>query len=92
MNIDAIYSFDGESYDELKQKTLDDINGDKLKQELAFFKSSINDLSLGNQRGSLDKRGFVFAINGAWGTGKSTAVWTLINELAKDLPDHFVVY
>lgn len=91
MSIDAIYTFDGESYDELKQKTLNSINGDNLKQELAFFKLNIADLSTGNQKGSLDKRGFVVAINGAWGTGKSTATWALINELDKDLPDHFVV-
>lgn len=91
MSIDAIYTFDGESYEELKQKTLEGISGEKLKQELAFFKSNITDLSTGNQKGSLDKRGFVVALNGAWGTGKSTAAWALINELDKDLPDHFIV-
>lgn len=91
MSIDAIYTFDGESYDELRRKTLDGISGDSLKQELDFFKSNITDLSTGNQKNSLDKRGFVVAINGAWGTGKSTATWALINELDKDLPDHFVV-
>ncbi|QQG51227.1 MAG: hypothetical protein HZB75_01845 [Candidatus Saccharibacteria bacterium] len=91
MGIDAIYTFDGESYDELRKKTLNGINGENLKQELAYFQSNIVDLSTGGQKNSLDKRGFVVAINGAWGTGKSTATWALINELDKDLPDHFVI-
>lgn len=91
MGIDAIYTFDGESYEELKRKTIDNIDGKKLKQELSNFKANIADLSTGGQKHSLDKRGFVVAINGAWGTGKSTATWALINEIDKDLNGHFVV-
>lgn len=91
MSLDAIYTFDGESYDDLKQKSFDSIHGEKLKQELKYFKSNFTDLARGEQKNSLDKRGFVVAINGAWGTGKSTATWALINELDKALPDHFTV-
>lgn len=91
MSIDAIYNFDGESYEELKQKTFDDIDGKSLKEDLTFYRTTIADLGIGSQKSLLDKRGFVIAINGAWGTGKSTATWALINELSKDMQDRLVV-
>lgn len=91
MDIDAVYTFEAESYDELKQKTFSDIDGEDLKKELAHFKSSIGDLSGGGQKNSLDKRGFVISINGAWGAGKSTATWALINEIVNASSGNFIV-
>lgn len=85
MDNESIYIFDGEFYEELKEKTFEDIDGDELKKELIDLRNTLKDLILGKQKELLDSRGFVLAVNGSWGTGKSTATWALINELKKEL-------
>jgi hypothetical protein len=78
---ESSYVFNDESIDDLRKKTIEDLNDTETRNTILFYKRSINELIRGIQKEKLDKRGFAIVINGSWGAGKSTATYALINAL-----------
>ena len=81
----GIFQFDDTDHEKIKSTEISDLNGMGYEQDLPKVVDSLIDLVHGKQKGKLDKRGYVVALNGLWGSGKTTATWAVINEVKKTL-------
>lgn len=91
MENSSTYVFDVESQEQLKEKTFKDIDDEKTLKELDRFKTTIDNLIKGSQKDGICNRGFVITVNGAWGAGKSTATWALINEIKVNITNPVII-
>ena len=82
---DGIFQFDATDHVKIKGTQISDLKGMGYEQDLPQVVDSLIDLLHGKQKEKLDKRGYVVALNGLWGSGKTTATWAVINEIKKTL-------
>lgn len=82
---DGIFRFDDTDHDKIRKTKLSELKGLGYEQNLPKFVDSLIDLLHGKQKDNLDKRGYVIAVNGLWGSGKTTATWAVINEIKENL-------
>lgn len=81
----GIFQFDATDHAKIKSTEIGDLKGLGYEQDLPQVVNSLIDLLHGEQKEKLDKRGYVVAFNGLWGSGKTTATWAVINEVKKTL-------
>lgn len=81
----GIFQFDSTDHVKIKSTQISDLKGLGYEQDLPQVVYSIIDLIHGSQKEKLDKRGYVIAFNGLWGSGKTTATWAVINEVKETL-------
>lgn len=59
-------------------RSINDLEGDDIRKILTAWQSNLYDLIAGEQQNKLAQHGFVVLMNGSWGSGKTTAVRTLL--------------
>lgn len=82
---DGIFPFDDTDHEKIKRTEISSLKGLGYEQDLPKVVNSLIDLIHGKQKEKLDKRGYIVALNGLWGSGKTTATWAIINEVNKVL-------
>lgn len=87
MDEEPLYDFEGDTHEDAKKSLIDDRYKEPVASQLRHMAASMTDLISGNQTDKLGNRGYVFVINGAWGAGKTTATWAIINEVEQKLND-----
>lgn len=79
------YQLNADTLDDLRKKRIHDLTGDELKESAKNQAETLKNLIEGDFRDAINKRGFVVTIDGAWGAGKSTTAWAVINEIKNNV-------
>lgn len=77
----GIYEFEPDDYQSVVNSHFDDLPRMSHRDGFDHMQTALLDLLEGRQSGKFAKRGYVLIVNGAWGAGKTTATWALVNSI-----------